>query len=331
MKLLLTGATGFVGRNFLLRAIKEDRYDKIYVPVRSRAKLETQLSQEGFPSIPSQIEIVDAQAPAWDLADLPAVDHVVHSAGLISGRTRDDYFKTNTEGTRTLLKQLREGSRIVILSSMAAAGPCAEGEHVKDESAVMSPVTWYGQSKLAMEELIQREFSHLGCVCLRPPMVLGPRDQASLPLFKMVRNYLRFKPGFRVKHYSFIAVADLVSAIFATADSRVWHPGTYFVAADEPVTDRELIDCAGRALSRKGLVLPLPQSFLRGVSRVVEAVPAWRQRVPNLGADRSNEIWPDRWVVSPKAFQSRYAWRAEQGIQDTLFETAAWYQRTDQL
>src|SRR5947207_2648658 len=100
----------------------------------------------------------------------------------MSGRTKEDYFKTNTEGTRTLLKQLKEGSRIVILSSLAAAGPCAEGEKEKVESGAMSPVTWYGQSKLAMEALIQDEFTGHGCLCLRPPLVFGPRDQASLPL-----------------------------------------------------------------------------------------------------------------------------------------------------
>lgn len=331
MKLLLTGATGFVGRNLLLRALKEARYETIFVPVRNRAKLETQLALEGFPELPKPIEIVAAEAPSWDFSALPAVDHVVHSAGVLSGRTREDYFRTNTEGTRTLLKQLKAGSRVVILSSLAAAGPCGVGEQAKDESTAMTPVTWYGQSKLAMEEIVAREFSDRGCVCLRPPMVLGPRDSASLPLFKMARSPLRFKPGFREKHYSFIAVADLVSAIFAVVDSSRWQSGTYFVSADEPVTDRDLIRFAGRALSRDGLTLPLPLPLLKGVSRFVEAVPAWREKIPNLGADRANEIWPDRWVVSPKEFQSRYGWRAEIGIEDTLLEAAAWYRRTEQI
>src|SRR5688572_8498260 len=100
MKLLLTGATGFVGRNLLLRAI--DLYEEIYVPVRSREKLLAQLKDEGFAGLPSNVKPILTEAPSWKFDGVPPVQHVVHSAGLISGVSRDDYFRTNTEGTRTL-------------------------------------------------------------------------------------------------------------------------------------------------------------------------------------------------------------------------------------
>lgn len=330
MKLLLTGATGFVGRNLLLRILREQRYEEIFAPVRSLEKLAGQFAADGFSGIPATVKPILTEAPRWDFSDLPSVEHVVHSAGLLSGNSLEDYFQTNTEGTRSLFRQLQERARVVVLSSLAAAGPCGNDEQCKLERGDPRPVTWYGQSKLAMEEMLGREFAERDYVCLRPPMVLGPRDSATLPLFKMARGPVRFKPGFRLKQYSFIAVNDLVSAILAALDKRSAEK-LYYVASDETISDRDLIEYAAQAMAKKGLLLPIPQPLIWSISRMVDAVPAWRRAIPNLTADRAREIWPDRWVVSADRFKADFGWRPSQDLRTVLRETGEWYQRTGQL
>lgn len=334
MKLLLTGATGFVGRNLLLKALAEKRYDEIILPVRSPQKLLEQFQFDGFDAIPPTVRLIVGAAPDWNLSGVGPVEHVVHSAGVLAGRHLDEYVRTNVEGTSSLLRQLEDPKKIVVLSSLAAAGPCGADELCKLENGEPTPVTWYGHSKLQMERMLAREFAHLPYVCLRPPMVLGARDQASLPLFKMVRGPVRFKPGFRSKHYSFIGVGDLVNAIFAALDGKDWdtlEQRIFFVGHSAPITDRELIASAAVALARKGVLLCLPQSFLKVVSRIVESVEPWRKAIPNLSADRAKEIWPDRWVISSEAFQKRFGWRPTQDIRTVLKETGDWYVRTGQL
>ncbi len=335
MKLLLTGATGFVGRNLLLRLLKSGLYEHIYLPVRSRAKLASQFHGDGLEGVPASVTPLMTSGPEWKLEAWPAVDHVVHCAGVLWGESRHDFFSMNVDGTLNLLRRLSKPEKVVILSSQAAAGPCDDDEHFKVENGSDNPITWYGQSKLEMERELIHQFDGWNYVVLRPPMILGARDTATLPLFKMARQPIRFKPGFALKRYSFIAVDDLVSAIVTCLQSpgRVMAQDqrVYFVAANDSITDRQLISTAGQALRRRGLVLPIPQPILRGVSKMVDRVPRWRKAIPTLSSERAKEIWPKRWVVSSQAFQDRFDWSPTIDLKTTMQETCEWYRNSGQL
>lgn len=332
MKLLFTGSTGFVGRNLLLRLLRETRYEEIFLPLRSPKKLLEQLKAEGIDSLPAHVKILPAEAPEWKFA-CPEVDHVVHGAALLSGTSRDEYFGVNVDGTRRLFQILPRSARVVVLSSLAAVGPCAAGQDCREESHPSNPVTWYGESKLAMEEMLAKEFSDRNYLVLRPPMVLGARDSASLALFKMAKQVVRFKPGFRPKRYSYVAVSDLVSAILAALDGD-WSSlpqRAFFVSADVPVTDADLIAESARAMKRGGMTVKIPHPLIWGVSRVVDRVPAWRKAIPNLSKDRAREIWPDAWVISAAPFKKTFRWKPEQTFPELIQETGDWYQKTKQI
>jgi 2-alkyl-3-oxoalkanoate reductase len=335
MKLLLTGATGFVGRNILLRAIREGKYSEIHVPVRSVEKLRAQFLGDGFETLPSNVIPLVMGAHDWDFSKSPSYDHVIHSAGVIFARTEKEYNETNVEGTLRLLRTLNTPGKVIILSSQAAAGPCPEGKQVQTELDEPRPLTWYGKSKLMMEEKIRAEFPHLNYLILRPPMIFGPRDQATLPLFKMVRNWVHVKPGFRSKLYSVVSVDDLAGAIFTALQGPVdWNrlaQRIYYICDQRPVTDRELIALSARAAKRFGILVWLPQPLLKLVSRVVDTIPTWRATIPSLSVDRAKEIWPDRWVVSPAAFQKVFEWSPKDEFALVVQSTHDWYVKTGQL
>jgi len=339
VKLLLTGVTGFVGRNLLLKVLEEATYERIYVPVRSVEKFRAQLQGDGFEEIPSRVEPVVLSAPDWNFSELPVVDHVIHSAGTIFASSRAEYFKTNVDGTLNLLRSLKlaPSSRTVILSSQAAAGPCANGGP-RNETHTEAPVTWYGESKLEMERQVTAEFhgqlAEKPYLFLRPPMIFGPRDQATLPLFKMARFPLRVKPGGRPKFFSYLAVSDLVNAILVTLKAPSWGGlagRAFFVASQEPVTDEQLISLCGAAQNRSGYLVKIPHKLLWGVSQVVERVPQWRSGIPNLTADRVREIWPERWVVSTENFAQGFQWKANEELTKTIQLTRDWYVKTGKL
>lgn len=334
MKLLLTGATGFVGRNFLLKALHEKRYDQIFLPVRSREKLQEQLAADGFPSIPDCVTPLTATAPDWGFHDLPAVDHVIHAAGVIFARTWEEYEEINVQGTLRLFEQIPRPGKAIILSSQSATGPSPD-DGVKTEEDTDSPVTWYGRSKLEMESKVESQFPDLNYLFLRPPMIFGARDHATLPLFKMVKKPIHFKSGWHTKFYSYIDVTDLVAAIFAVLGngsdwSRLQHR-YFFVASTEPITDRQLISSSAKVMKRRGVIVAVPQPILRGISRLVDGIPTWRATIPSLTVDRAKEIWPRRWVVSSKYFRDTFGWKPEKDLLTTLQETRDWYVRTGQL
>jgi dihydroflavonol-4-reductase len=330
MTILITGATGFVGRNLLLAVLESKRYEKIYLPVRSRTKLEEQLKQDGFSQVPPSLVIQEASASDWKLGEAAQADHVVHSAGVIFARTRAEYQDTNLEGTLRLMKALKSPKKVVVLSSLAAAGPSSL-DNPRRETQTETPVTWYGQSKLDMEKRLAKEFSHLPYICLRPPMIFGARDHATLPLFKMVRKPVHFKAGFHTKYYSVLSVEDLCSAILVALEKPFTGNRIYFVAHNAVITDRDLLRNAAEVCGCPSRVLAVPQWALKVASRLVDSIPTWRTTIPSLSVDRAKEIWPDRWVVSSASFEKDFGWKASMPFREALTRTRDWYIQSGQL
>lgn len=339
--LLVTGGTGFVGRNLLLHAVKNGLYEKIIVPVRSPEKVRFQFLGDGFDNIPSKIVTVESSAADWKLASTIRARpegtelHVVHCAGTLSARTYDEYFKVNVDGTRKLLEELPNADAYVFLSSQAAAGPCVEGMIERREEDQEEPVTFYGASKLEMERAITAWGADKNYLILRPPTVLGPRDTASLPLFQMAKSPVRVKPGREEKYFSFIDVEDLVDAIFLTLERRSqWASLTrriYFVSHAECVSDREMIEGAATSLKRGGVVIPLPHLFVKALSVAVDAVPLLREKIPNLTKDRVKEILPSRWVACGRPFDEAFQWQAKHSLEHALGAAHEWYRKSGQL
>lgn len=335
MKLLLTGSTGFVGRNLLLEILKDQCYETLYLPVRSEEKLRAQLKSEGINELPKSIQTLPMEAPHWDFSFIGDVDHVVHGAGVLSGNSLSDYSRTNTEGTLQLMRTVKRPAKVIILSSQAASGPCGNGQEFKTETDKDNPVTWYGASKLEMENQLEAHFSNENFLCLRPPMILGPRDSATLPLFKMAKGFVQFKPGFKEKRYSFVAIQDLVAAILKALSQPVefnnFKQRKFFVASDKVITDSELIQTASEVMERKGRLVKVPQPILWGISKVVGNVPALSKAIPNLSKDRVKEIWPDKWVVSSQSFEEEFNWKAKIDLKTSLKETYDWYVKSGKL
>lgn len=319
MNLLLTGATGFVGRNALLAAL--GRYETIWAPVRQEKKLREQLAGEGLtPEQIARVVPLSAKPAEWPSI---APDHAVLGAGLLFARERDEYFRTNVAWMLDLLAALPAAAKTVILSSQAAGGPTPPSQPARSEADADAPVTWYGESKREMERRVRDKYPDRAITILRPPMVLGPRDLATLPLFRMARGAVRIKPGWRTKTYSFIAVEDLVEAIFVALAAGT--PGTHYVAAGEIITDWELIAGAAEASKARGFTAPLPMPAVRLLAACVDAIPPLREAIPSLTKDRANDIWPDRWVVDGAAFSTATGWRARRGLGETLRATREHY------
>ena len=331
MELLLTGSTGFVGRNLLMRLRRERRWRRIILPVRDPEKLHSQLHEEGISDdrfIPCRVA-----GNFWELPPDAAPDLVIHAAGLLFGRRREEYFETNVEGTLRLMAQLPRTTRVIVLSSQAAGGPTPQGMNARSMDDQDQPVSLYGASKLTMERELRNRLGRR-LLILRPPMVLGPRDAATLPLFKMAAGVIRVKPGFKAKQYSWIDVEDLCDAILASAlvAPADWEKyGPFYLGSGGTITDSELISTAAQVIGAQGVTLSLPQVLIQLASLVIDAVPAWRTAAPSLGRDRVREILPDRWVCDGKPFEEEFSWKPTRSLSGTLAATADWLKKQGKI
>lgn len=320
--LFLTGATGFVGRNLMLRALASGM--QVLAPVRNVEKLYTQLAAEGVS--PHAVIPLPLDPAAWPTL---RPTYAVLSAGVLFARNREEYFRTNVVWNRELLRALPDCSKTVILSSQSAGGPTPAGKKMRTESDRDEPVTWYGQSKLALEHTILHEFPKRAVTILRPAMILGARDNATLPLFKMARGLIRTKPGLNNKWFSYLSVDDVVSAIFAafTLSSR----GPFYICAESAVSDRELIEATARTLGKRGITISIPLFLVKILAKIVDAVPSFRESVPSLTRDRFREILAHRWVVDASAFRHAADWNARISLAEALDSACRHFQSCKQL
>ncbi len=320
--LLVTGATGFVGRNLVLRYLAN--HVPILAPVRSREKLLRCLEEDGIS--PGSVSALPVEPDSWNL---PAVSHAVLGAGVLFARTRAEYFATNVDWTLRVLRALPRDCRTVILSSQSAGGPTPDSRSARSEADADAPVTWYGESKLELEKAVAREFPDRPITILRPPMILGARDTATLPLFKMARGVIRTKPGLRLKEFTFLAVDDVVSAIQEAFEVNA--RGPFYIGSDQPVSDHELLASAARAAGGKGITLPVPTPLVRLMAAIVDAVPALCEAAPSLTKDRAREIWHDRWVVDSTAFRRASGWTPATSLDQALLAACRHFQTTGRL
>lgn len=323
--ILLTGATGFVGRNLLLRLLAEGR--EVAVPVRSPEKLAGQLRAEGLPAKPPGLHVLPADPASWPA--LPLREAVL-GAGVLFARSKKEYWTTNVDWTLEILRRLPTDCRTILISSQAAGGPTPAGKKSRTTSDADAPITWYGESKLAIEKAAREEFPDRFITILRPPMILGARDTATLPLFHMARGLVRIKPGLQAKAYSFIDVGDMGDAILKVLSAdRIEQP--LYPAVPEPITDWELIATAATVCRRAGITVPVPELAVRLLSAVVDTVPALRKSTPSLTKDRAKDIWAARWVVDGSELSRLTGWQPRVALRDSLKAAFDFYRREGTL
>lgn len=298
MKVLVTGATGFVGSH-LCDQLNEQGHE-VFALVRNEEKAD----KLGLPGEYISGNLDGDSIKSW-VKKLPEdLDCVIHTAGVVSAKHSLTFAKTNQVATQDLIEAL--GLRynklhFLLISSQAAAGPSREAIN---ESHHCKPVSAYGYSKLAAEQIVE-ELSPEGwnSTIIRPPMVIGPRDSAVLDVFKMVKSRFVTGPGlgFKKKRYSVVNVFDLVDAIILCAQQEAPRNEIYFVTSIDEVTFEELIDSISKSLGiKKVFFLSIPVWVLRIIAGALYTLPI---HLP-LTRDKINELEANAWVCSSEKIKA---------------------------
>ncbi len=227
VRVLLTGATGFVGRHLLPQLLEAGAQVTCLTRSSSRTT-----------HLPHGVAVVQADlASGRGLAQaLEGQDMVIHMAALLFGLGWQDYLRANARAARSLADAImqadmasRTGShndkdggtggtggncgnggnsgnsgngdnggnsgirRFVLVSSLAATGPGGTVPGVED-STPPAPVSAYGWSKMLTEQILGRALGDR-MVTLRPPIIYGSGDKGLLPVFKGVMSGLAVSPG----------------------------------------------------------------------------------------------------------------------------------------
>jgi nucleoside-diphosphate-sugar epimerase len=327
MKVLLTGATGFVGSHVL------DCLHAREIPVA--VLLRTSSSRRLIEHRRSDVELRTGSIndPASLDRALADVTHVIHCAGLTKAVRSAEFYTANQSGTRHIVEAINRKpdqiKRLVHISSLAAAGPAGPESPAK-ETDPPRPVSEYGRSKLAAENEI-REHCRADFVILRPSAVYGPRDGEFLHLFKAVKKHLLPQFGGGRQALSLVEVRDLAETVVQCLTPPAAAGRTYFVAAPEVVTARALAAEIAAQLDVWTLPLPGPLFALWPICLAGQAIAQMTKRPAMLSLHKYPELRAPGWVCSPARLRDELGLNCPTDLKSGIATTLAWYRENQWL
>jgi nucleoside-diphosphate-sugar epimerase len=317
MKVLVTGASGFLGGHVVQELLARGHL------VRALVRAESDTSQlAGAEHFHGSLDDAPCLAAA-----LGGVDAVVHAAGLVKARSREEFQRVNVEGTRRLVEAaLPRASllrRFVHVSSMAAGGP-SPTPAPREPGAPDEPVTTYGRSKLAGERVVLGE-PRLPSCAIRPPAIYGPRDRESLPVFRLAARGLRLGLRGGVTHVSMGHARACARAIAALVEGEP--PAGRIYPVDDGAV-HEMAEVGRRiadAVGRRTVEIPVPLGALRLAAAAGETWARLSGRSVLLDRDKVAEFAARHWVAGHAAITSDVGWLPAIALPDGMRETAGWY------
>lgn len=325
MKVLLTGANGFVGSHILDALIERDIPTAILL--RPTARLDWIRSHLPRAEV-RWGTVTDTESLA---RSLDGITQVIHCAGLTKSVVAARFHEVNHAGTRLLVEAVNARStaveRLVLISSLAAGRPGTASDPAS-ETDPSAPVTEYGRSKLEAERVV-REQARVPHVILRPAAVYGPRDRDFLHLFRAVRS--RFAPQFGGgrQELSLVYAPDLGRATVAALEWRgAGSSGTIWnVAAPGVVTAGQLGEEIARCLGVRPWTPSVPMGCLWPICAVCSMGSRLTGRPHILSLEKYAELTAPGWVCQVDRLRDELGYCCSTTLEEGLDRTVAWYRR----
>ena len=330
-KALVTGATGFVGSNLTSYLLQQKWDVSCLVRGAERAK---PLQDQG-----ASLCLGDLANPEAIERAVEGTDFVFHIAGRVRALHRDEFEKDNVEGTRLVMEAADsqgEPPVVIYISSLAAGGP-NHRQKPRKESDPDQPISDYGRSKLSAEQTASTYAARVPLSILRPPIIFGGGDQASLAIFRGVKMMrLHAVPGYGKLPVSLVHVLDLCNALVRIAErgERVkpssWgNPppgeGIYYIAAERTLDYGDLGRLAGKGMGYRAFAIPFPKGLFWLIGGVMEVVGQLRRKPSVLNLDKIREAVAPAWVCSDEKLRRQLGYQPAATLEERFEETANWY------
>ena len=288
MRVLLTGATGFLGAH-LVEACQRRGWTLVAL-ARASSRVDA-LVERGVEVVRADLGDPASLKPAME------VDAIIHAAG---GGMSDvaGIYAANTQSTRNLVEVAPSTlRRFVLISSLAAHGP--SGARPAVETDPPNPRSHYGKSKLAAEQVALE--ATLPVTALRPPTLYGPGEHRMVDLFRAAERGVvpMLHAGGML---SMLHGADCAEAAARAVEHE--HPaGVYFASERRVYTRREMARVIGEAVGRRVRIVPVPSLAVRAIARMgVSKV---------LTADKARDATQKHQACDPSKLMDALGWDTE--------------------
>lgn len=276
MKILVTGASGFVGR-YLVNDLSKT--DEVIACVRKKSSF-----------LPSSVQqIIDNNF--FDITIPQDVDVIVHLAGVAHNKNNDmdEFKKINVDGTLELASKALQANvkRFIFMSSIGVNGNSTHGRAFTEQDTP-NPINDYTiskyQAEVALKELFKDTKTDL--VIIRPPLIYAHDAPGNFSKLLMLIKLGQFLPfGCTHNQRSFIAIENLVSFITACIYHDTKINETFLIADDEVISTKQLIQSVSSGMGKSMILLPVPTKLLSTLADVTGKVGIFEQLYGNLQID----------------------------------------------
>ena len=258
-KLLITGASGFVGKALVAKL------DNRQLVLLGRAA--PQQTDKAYFQL-------DLAANTDYSSALTAVEVVIHCAARVhmmhdnAAEPLAAFRQVNTQGTLNLARQAAAAGvkRFIFLSSVKVNGEAtAEGMAFSNHDTA-APQDAYGISKAEAEAGLKQIAAEtaMEVVIIRPPLVYGPGVKANFAaMLKLAQKNLPLPLGAIHNKRSLVALDNLVDLIVTCIDHPKAANQTFLVSDDQDVSTTELLKLMTRAAGKAPWLMPVPISWLK--------------------------------------------------------------------
>ena len=324
-KILITGATGFIGTHLVSRLLNESF--ELSVFVRDREKLD--------PYIREKVRVFTGDILDEEkIRTIPAdIDTVVHLAAcfrdnIMKKNDNDMVYRVNVEGTRNIVEILSRGKlKHFIFSSSISVYDGLETTERIDETTEPRPDNVYGRSKLEAEKIVREAADRKGfkTTVLRPPFVYGPGNKRNI--YRMIeavdRGWFCFVGrGDNIR--SAVYVGNLVQAVMLVLDDQRTRGGVYIVTDNKDYTLKEIHSAIARILRKKGSKIFIPLKLGKFCARGLDIVERFTGRKMIFDSDDLKKF-TRAFIFSCDKFCGEFGYLPESDFYSTIEETVNWY------
>lgn len=310
-RVLVTGASGFLGTALLERLVDEASYSLVAAVRREVPDLILGVQ-------PILVSDLGANTD-WSLA-LTDIDVVIHTAARVhvmndsSSDPLTEFRKVNFEGTMNLARQAVQAGvkRFIFISSIKVNGEETKSGKPFTADDIPKPIDPYGISKAETEQALLKLASSTGLeiVIIRPVLVYGPGVKANF--HKMMQWLSRGIPlplGFIQNKRSLVALDNLVDLIFTCIDHTAAVNQVFLVSDDEDLTTTELLRRVKSVLGCSVLLIPVPTFLLK--------IAAW-----SLGKQAVSQRLLGSLQVDITKTKNLLNWKPPVSVDKALYKTA---------
>ena len=299
-RVLITGSTGFVGKN-LISDLKLYNFNLQVLNLRT--------TKHPF--------------------DFRNTDSIIHLAGkahdLKNTSSASEYYKVNNELTRQLFEAflVSEAKQFIFMSSVKASADEVYG--ILKETDPENPMTHYGKSKRMAEEYIIGQPLPEGksYYILRPCMVHGPGNKGNLNLlYKIISKGIPYPLASFENKRSFLSIENLCFVIRELLERDDIPSGVYNVADDEALSTNELINLIAEASNRKPKLWKISPVLIKSIAKMGDIL-----KLP-LTTERLNKL-TESYVVDNSKIKNTLGKEFPVNAKDGILKTVKTFQNTN--